>query len=213
MKDLNPQLARIFRIVHISNVPWILDHGGLHCQNSNDVDPNYVNIGNASLIDKRTRRYVPIPPGGPLSDYVPFYFTPFSIMMYNIKTGYGGITRRDSTDIVIFVSSIHRLAEFGMPFVFTNQHAYAVDTEFYNDPQHLDEIDWPLLQRRDFKTDDNDPGKQLRYQAEALIHRCVPLEAILGIVCVNDVVRGSLESLLEQRHIQLAVRSMPAWYF
>jgi hypothetical protein len=72
MKDLNPQLARIFRIVHISNVPWILDHGGLHCQNSAEQDPNYVNIGNPSLIDKRTRLNVPIPPAGPLSDYVPF---------------------------------------------------------------------------------------------------------------------------------------------
>jgi hypothetical protein len=130
-------------------------------QNSADVDPNYINIGNASLIDKRTRRYVPIPPGGPLSDYVPFYFTPFSIMMYNIKTGYGGITRRDNRDIVMFVSSVHRLEELRVPFLFTNQHAYAVDTEFYDDLQYLREIDWPLLQRRDFKTDDNDPGKQL----------------------------------------------------
>ena len=49
------------------------------------------NIGNPDLIDKRSRRVVPIPPGGTLSDYVPFYFTPFSIMMFNIKTGYGGI--------------------------------------------------------------------------------------------------------------------------
>ena len=213
MKDLNPQLARIFRIVHISNVPWILDHGGLHCQNSADADPNYINIGNASLIDKRARRYVPIPPSGPLSDYVPFYFTPFSIMMYNIQTGYGGITRRDNTDIVMFVSSVHRLKELGVSFVFTNQHAYAVDTEFYNDLQNLGEIDWPLLQRRDFKTDDNDPGKQLRYQAEALIHKYVPLEAILGIACVSDVIRRNLEALLEQRSIELTVRSKTTWYF
>jgi len=213
MKDLNPQLARIFRIVHISNVPWILDHGGLHCQNSAEADPNYVNIGNPSLINKRTRRYVPIAPDGPLSDYVPFYFTPFSIMMYNIKTGYGGLTRRDDKDIVIFVSSIHRLADLGVHFVFTNQHAYAVDTEFYNDLQHLDKIDWPLLQRRDFKTDDNDPGKQLRYQAEALIHKYVPLTAVLGIACVNDIVKGSLKTLLEQRGIELALRAKPSWYF
>src|SRR6185295_7955080 len=131
MKDLNPQLARIFRIVHVTNVPWILDHG-LYCQNSADLDRDYVNIGNTSLIDRRTRRQVPIPPGGTLSDYVPFYFTPFSIMMYNVKTGYGGITRRDNKEIVIFVSSVHRLKELSVPFVFTNQHAYAVDTEFYN---------------------------------------------------------------------------------
>lgn len=213
MKDLNPERARIFRIVHIANVPWILDHGGLHCQNSADRDPNYVNIGNDSLIEKRTRRNVPIPPYGPLSDYVPFYFTPFSIMLYNIKTGYGGITRRDNKDIVMFVSSVHRLRELSVPFVFTNQHAYAVDTEFYNDLQHLDEIDWPLLQHRDFKTADNDPGKQLRYQAEVLVHQSVPLNAVLGIACVNDAVRSDLESLLEQRSIELSVRVTPKWYF
>lgn len=213
MKDLNPQLARIFRIVHISNVPSILDQGGLHCQNSADLDPNYINIGNTSLIDKRTRRFVPIPPGGPLSDYVPFYFTPFSIMMYNIKTGYGGITPRENKDIVMFVSSIHRLEELAVPFVFTNQHAYAVDTEFYSDLQHLGKIDWPLLQLRDFKTDDNDPGKQLRYQAEALIHRYVPLEAILGIACLNEVIKANLQTLLKRRGIELTVRAKPTWYF
>jgi hypothetical protein len=114
---------------------------------------------------------------------------------------------------VILVSSVHRLVELAVPFVFTNQHAYAVDTEFYNDLQHLDKIDWPLLQRRDFKTDDNDPGKQLRYQAEALIYKSAPLSAILGIACVNEAVRGSLESLLEQRDIELTVRAIPRWYF
>ena len=134
-------------------------------------------------------------------------------MMYNIKTGYGGITPRENKDVVIFVSSIHRLEELAVPFVFTNQHAYAVDTEFYNDVQRLGEIDWPLLQRRDFKTDDNDPGKQLRYQAEALIHRHVPLNAVLGIACVNDAVKDSLELLLGQRGIELAIRSKPTWYF
>ena len=84
--NLQPEKALIFRIVHVENLPWILEHG-LHCRNSPDQDPNYVNIGSVDLIEKRSRRLVPIPPGGTLSDYVPFYFTPFSIMMLNIKTG------------------------------------------------------------------------------------------------------------------------------
>src|ERR1035437_6684336 len=71
-KDLNPQKALIFRIVHRDNVPWILDHG-LHCRNSGNVDPNYVEIGNPDLISKRNHHFVPKPPGGTLSDYVPFY--------------------------------------------------------------------------------------------------------------------------------------------
>lgn len=210
---LNPEKARIFRIVHVANMPWILDHRGLHCQNSTEQDPNYVNIGNASLIDRRARRPVPIPPGGFLSDYVPFYFTPFSIMMYNIKTGYGSITRRDNRDIVMLVSSVHRLRELGLPFIYTNQHAYPVDTYFYDGSNDLSQIDWSLLQECDFKTDDADPGKQLRYQAEALVHRHVPLEAVLGIVCHNETVSHSIESLLEERNEKIAVRAIPAWYF
>jgi len=82
--NLNSDKALIFRIVHRDNLPWILDHG-LRAKNGGKLDPNFRNIGNPDLIDKRSRRVVPIPPGGTLSDYVPFYFTPFSIMMYNIK--------------------------------------------------------------------------------------------------------------------------------
>ena len=176
--NLNPEKALIFRIVHVENLPWILDHG-LHCRNSPDQDPDFINIGSAELIGKRAQREVPISPGGTLGDYVPFYFTPFSIMMYNIKTGWGGITHRENKDIVILVSSIHRLREQGLPFVFTNQHAYPVDTEFFDRTEDLGKIDWELLRSKDFKTSDTDPGRQVRYQAEALVHRHVPLEALL----------------------------------
>jgi hypothetical protein len=53
------------------------------------LSPNYINIGNIDLIDKRGYRKVPIEPGGTLADYVPFYFTPFSVMMKNIHSGRG----------------------------------------------------------------------------------------------------------------------------
>jgi hypothetical protein len=211
--NLNPEKALIFRIVHVANVPWILEHGGLYCRNAAEQDPQYVNIGSTDLIDKRARRPVPIPPGGTLSDYVPFYFTPFSIMMFNIKTGYGGITRRSNQDIVIFVSSIYRLRELGLPFVFTNQHAYPVDTEFFSDPKDLNRVDWPLLQSRNFKTDDADPGKQVRYQAEALVQRQVPLPALIGMGCYNATVKQHLEGLLSAQGQQFDVKPTPTWYF
>jgi hypothetical protein len=211
--NLNPEKALIFRIVHVENVPWILEQGGLSCRATPAQNPNYVNIGNPELIDKRARRHVPIPPAGTLSDYVPFYFTPFSIMMYNIKTGYGAITRRENRDIIIFVSSIHRLRELGLPFVFTNQHAYSVDADFYNRVEDLHRIDWTLLQNRNFKTDDADPGKQLRYQAEALVYQRVPMEALLGIGCHNDDVKRSLELHPRLHGVQLPIKTVPTWYF
>jgi hypothetical protein len=213
MQWLNPENARIFRISHVANVPWILDHSGLHCHNSTEHDPSYVNIGNPSLIDKRAKRNVPIPPGGTLSDYVPFYFTPFSIMMYNIHTGYGGITRRENAELVFIISSIHQLRKLGLTFIYTDQHAYPVETEFYDGSGDLQQIDWRLLQQRDFKTNDADPGKQLRYQAEALVHHHVPLEAILGIACHNETVRNSIQSMLNERGLNISVKAAPNIYF
>jgi hypothetical protein len=212
MSNLNPTKALIFRIVHVDCVPWILEHG-LQCSSSPEQDPHYVNIGSRELIDKRARFVVPVPPGGTLSDYVPFYFTPFSIMMFNIHTGYGGITRLANKDIVILVSSLHRVHQLGLPFLFTNQHAYAAGTDYFNDLADLPRVDWALLQSRVFKTSDADPGRQLRYQAEALVHRQVPLTALSGIGCHSDTVRQKLESLIAERQLTLTVKTTPKWYF
>ncbi len=109
---INPNRALIFRITHIANLPWLLDHG-LHCRNSAEFDPNFINIGNPDLIARRQLRHVPVPPGGTLSDYVPFYFTPYSLMLFNIKTGYGGVPRQPNDHIVILVSSLRKAAELG----------------------------------------------------------------------------------------------------
>ncbi|HEY3900176.1 MAG TPA: DUF4433 domain-containing protein [Chthoniobacter sp.] len=211
--NLNPEKALIFRIVHVDNVPWILDHDGLHCRNWPEQNPRYVNIGNPDLIDKRSRHRVPIAPGGTLSDYVPFYFTPFSIMMYNIKTGYGGIPRRENREIVIFVSSLHHLHDQGVPFLFTDQHAYAVGTDYFDHLDDLDKIDWSLLRSRNFKTDDSDPGKQVRYQAEALVCRHLPLRGLLGIGCHDAEVKERVHALIVTRNLHIDVKTTPSWYF
>ena len=113
--------------------------------------PDWVNIGNPELIDKRANHPVPLPPGGLLNDYVPFYFTPFSPMLRNIHTGWGGIQRRPNEEIVILVSSLHHIAGPGLAVLFTDSHAYYQWADFYADPADLDKIDWPLLQARDFK--------------------------------------------------------------
>src|SRR6267154_3193941 len=141
-KDLNPTKALIFRIVHRENMSGILD-AGCHCKSTNNVG-SYTQIGNAELIEKRVARPVECAPGGTLSDYVPFYFTPFSPMLYNIKTGHNGIEKKPIEDIVILVSSLHLLKQKGVPFVFTDRHAYLKLAQFSDDLKNLDWIIWPV---------------------------------------------------------------------
>jgi hypothetical protein len=74
---------------------------------------DYGNRKGASKVDEA--------PGGYLSDYVPFYLTPHSPMLFNIKTGYNGIRKRSNDEIVILVSSLPTLAVKGVPFLFTDR--------------------------------------------------------------------------------------------
>jgi hypothetical protein len=209
---LSPDKALIFRIIHRDNLSWILDNG-LHARNGVKSDPNYRSIGNPDLIDKRSRRVVAVGPGGTLGDYVPFYLTPFSIMMYNIKTGYGGIQKVPNDEIVILVSSLFRISELRIPFAFTDRHAYTQMANYFTDLNRLDQIDWPLLNRRDFRNDPDDPGKMERYQAEALVWKYVPLEAILGVCSYTQEVNDSIKKQLDLRGLTIQTTVNVKWYF
>jgi len=208
---LNAKKALIFRITHRDNIPWILKNG-LHASSSHVLDPNFRVIGNVDLINKRANRRVMIGPGGTLSDYVPFYFTPFSIMMYNIHTGYG-VPNVPNNEIVILVSSLHRIQELGIQFVFTNQHAYPRFAGYFTDLDDLAQVPWEQLNRKDFRHDPDDPGKKERYQAEALIWRHVPAEALLGICSCIDSVNQGIQAEIEKQRLKIEARVQRGWYF
>lgn len=210
--SLNSDKALIFRITHIGNVPWILSNG-IHRKSAEIMDPNFFQIGNPELISKRATRDVPIPPGGSLSDYIPFYFTPYSMMMYNIVTGYGGIRQFPNENIVILVSSLRSLEGSGVQAVFTDRHAYLRAAQFYDSLDRLSEIDWEILQQRDFRRDPDDPEKTDRYQAEALIHKHLPVELLAGIVCHGKNEKRTLSRQQEELGMQLEIVAQPSWYF
>ncbi|MEP6643097.1 MAG: DUF4433 domain-containing protein [Acidobacteriaceae bacterium] len=211
MSQLNAEKALIFRITHISNVGWILANG-LHCRASNHLDPNYHEIGNPELIAKRANRNIPVDPGGTLSNYIPFYFTPYTPMMLNIKTGYGGVTQTPMRDLVILVSSLRKVSEMDIAFVFSDRHAYLQAADFSSDLGELGRIDWKILQTRDFKRDPNDFEKVERYQAEALIYGYMPITALSGIVCYREPQREYLNGLAKAAEINVDIKAIPGWY-
>jgi ssDNA thymidine ADP-ribosyltransferase DarT-like protein len=212
MITLSAEKAWIFRITHIANIPWILSNG-LHCRNSGACDPNYHEIGNPDLIQKRHQRRIHIDPGGTLSDYIPFYFTPYSPMLLNIKTGYNGLKQTAMPEIVILVASLHKLVTLDVRFILSDRHAYLEAAKFANDLSGLDRIDWEILQARDFKRDPDDPGKFERYQAEALIHRHLPVSALTYILCYGPEQRTRLDALVKDAGLTIQVLERPNCYF
>lgn len=209
---LNPDRALIFRITHRANLPWLLAHG-LYCPGAAEQSPEFISIGNSELIDRRTTRGVPIPPGGVLSDYIPFYFTPWSMMLYNIVTGHG-VARQARDDILVLISSLPRLQQQGISFVFTDRHAYLPFASFSSALENLMAyVPWDLLQARDFKRDREDPEKTERYQAEALVHHHLPVSALLGIATYTEATRAAVETEAATHHSKLRVVTRPNWFF
>ena len=211
-KLLNPTKALIFRITHIDNVPWILDHG-LHCRNSDVRDPSFREIGNKDLIAKRLHHPIPVEPGGTLADYVPFYFTPRSPMQMKIVTGHQGTPHTPASDIAIIVSSIPTLDAKRLIYVLTDRHARLAAANFSTDASGLANIDWRILQDSNFQRSDDDPGKVERYQAEALVHHHLPVNAIEEIVVHGPELKSKVEQELQYRSLSLKLSVQPDWYF
>jgi hypothetical protein len=211
--QLTPQRAMLFRITHVDNLRSLLANG-LHCANGRHDNRRFVPIGNPDLIDKRMRRIVPLEPGGVLADYIPFYFTPKSPMLLNIKTGWNGVTRRANDEIAILVSSWERMASHDVRLLFTDRHAYVATAKWSSDFTELETVlDWDILRRSDFQRSDDYPDKMERYQAEALAHEHVPCDALIGIACASERVRILVEKIGQAAGVSLPVRVRQAWYF
>ena len=170
-------------------------------------------IGSGDLIPKRKALAVPTPPGGVFADYIPFYFTPRTPMLYNIKTGTGvGVVQRPLSEIAVLVASLHKLREYEVPFVFTDRHAFLATARFSSNPVDLAWLRWGDLQASDFARDPDDPGKFEQYQAEALAYRHVPISALLGIACSGATGRDTIAAEAARRGLDLDIACRPRWF-
>jgi hypothetical protein len=212
-RDLSPERGLLFRITHRDNLPWLLANG-LPCASSPLRAPAFIPIGNADLIEDRARHAVPIAPHGTLADYVPFYFTPRSPMLLNIKTGWKGITKRPNDDIVFMVTSIAQLTAQGVTMLFTDRHAFIRMARWTNEPAELRKmIKWNILRRSDFKNTDAYPDKMDEYQAEALAYGHVPTAALLGLACASEPVKNEVQEMARATGVDTFVDHRPEWYF
>lgn len=209
--EICPERALVFRITHRRNIPFIA-RNGLHCSSSTVIDPQFVQIGSADLISKRERHPLPLPYVGVLGDYIPFYFTHSSMMLFNIITG-KNVPRQSKEDIVFLVGSLRKFVSDAIPFVYTDRHAYLANPQFSNTLDDLNRIDWDILQRRDFQRNGNDPTKTSRYQAEALVHRHLPMHGLLGAACYTASVTEEVRHHFAAAGIPTRVATRSEWYF
>lgn len=202
----------IYHITHIENLRRIAEIGGL-LAHSDPTNREFVNIAYEGIQARRAAREVPCGPGGVLHDYVPFYFAPKSPMLYAINCGavegYCGGQR----PIIYLVSSVERVARAGRRFVFTDGHAAMDYSDFYEDVESLDLIDWDLMKAKYWNSTTDDPNRKCRRQAEFLVHRRFPLSLVTEIVTFNSTRADECRELLSAEGIEIPVRVERAWYY
>lgn len=206
--------GQLFHMTVIERLPAILATGELLCDAAlAGSTPPGQQIAHAHLKERRRTEPVPVPPGGFVGDYVPFYLAPRSPMLSaNFKGGVPGRTAGEH-GIIYLVTEIDRLAAVA-PIVITNKHPlrranFTADLAKFHDPTF---IDWEVMFDPWF-TSQTDTERPERRQAEVLAHGRVPLSAMLGVAARTDDELAAVRQCLGVQMPEWHLNVRRDWYF
>jgi len=206
-------------MTHVDNIPHILDFGITH-QNSKNTNPNYISIGDSSLIDNRVSTERNITNGSDeiietikIGDFIPFYFGFRTPMLYVIQNGFNGVIKREPNEIIYCITSVQKIIENNLLFYFSDGHTTNKEyTKIFNSSKISeinDIVDFEATKFKYWKSD-SDLDLKRRKEAEFLIKNDLPNSAILGYLCYNELVKSKLLKFgIEEKKI--IVR--PNYYF
>ena len=134
-------------------------------------------------------------PGGKVHDYVPFYFSSINPMLLTLLNH----KNCDQNLIIYLCIKIDRLDKDDA--VFTNASANTVvPPTFYDDPNHLDDLNWDLIFCRKWRMEsDEDKHKKM---AEAMIHTRVEVSEIDAIVVYNEGMKKVVKQVFDQNGVK-----------
>lgn len=211
-----PDRPQLYHITHIDNLPSILQDGGLRSDAAMIArgGPTAA-IGMSSIKSRRLRLPVKCYPGDRVGDYVPFYFCPRSVMLYLLHRGnhpelnYQG----GQAPILHLAADMHEVVDWanreGRRWAFTLSNAGAVYTEFRNQLDQLDQVNWTAVTATDFRQPQIKEGKQ----AEFLLRDFLPWHLIRRIGVSSRVVYEQATTILGADTGRPLVEIRREWYY
>jgi hypothetical protein len=205
---------KVYRITHIQNLSHILQYGITH-KRSQYANPDYVSIGDASLIKTRDTKQVTVNNGDilangiqiTLGDFIPFYFGVRMPMLYVIQQGGNFVEKATPPEHIIYVTcKIINIVQLNIEFYFSDGHATDFFSSFYDKSQveNLpDIIDWGAIQAKYWGKDENLDIRRKK-QAEFLAGSDIPPHYLFDFGCYNNVVKEQIVSLgVTEQNIQV----------
>ncbi len=173
----------LYRMTHIDNIPHIVANGITHYLSVNK-NTNYKNIGDNSLIDRRSE--IVLDDNTKLSDYIPFYFSYRTPMLFVIWKGFNNVKNINQEEIVYIVSSVQKMIDLEVNYTFTDGHAVADLSSFYTKEfvyQLNKLLDWQAIKARDWKSE---PDLKRKKESEFLVLGDINYNAVLGYIVYNE---------------------------
>jgi hypothetical protein len=195
--------THIYRMTHIDNIPNILQNG-ITYKNSPNSNPNFIPIGDVSLIDTRSTKRVSIDNGNILNfnspsiilgDFIPFYFGIKMPMLYVIQNGGNFVEKATPAKNIIYLACpINNIIQSSGVYYFSDGHATDSLSSFY-DSTKINElpniIDWDSIKAPFWGGQENLNIKRKK-QAEFLVSDDLPASFIIGFCCSNEETKVKL---------------------
>ena len=211
----------VYRMTHIENIPHILEFG-ITQKSSINSNPNFVKVGDLSLIDNRDNKIVTVDNGDflnlnsksiKLGDFIPFYFGIKMPMLYIMQIGGNFVEKATKPeDIIYLVCSIDKIIEADLDFYFSDGHSTNNYTSFYEKSKidRLNEIiDWSSIKVQYWAGNENLNVKRKK-QAEFLVSDDLDANLIIGFGCYNEIAKNRLLAMgVEESKIKV----IPNGYF
>lgn len=198
-------------MTHYKNIGFIL-RNGLHCCNCDVRDPDYINIGHNSLIKYRGQSPINVQPGGVLNDYIPFYFWRKMPMLNLIYRGAVPDYKGSQDEIIYLVSSVETIIGMGLPFIFTDRHAYLAHKVLFTQYEELKQLSWDIIKDDTWFNEYSELKKELK-QAEFLVHHHLPVAGILGVIAKNTEIATFVRNEITKANLDVKVVERPDYYY
>jgi hypothetical protein len=175
----------------------------------------YISIGSEEVIARRDRARVDCYPGTVVNDYVPFYFSFRTPMLYNIVTGHG-VPRQPQASIIYLCCNFMDLISSELVWCYTNGNAASAITRFFTEVENIEtNLDWHSIRTTDFRDNnaDGDEDRMRKKHSEFLVRNHVPVHFIKAIVVLNESAKGEVETILENLGLNIRVLINRNYYF
>lgn len=206
----------VFRIIPIPNLEHYLKQG-IFCKKECPNTDNFISIGSKEIISQRDKARVKCYPDTVVNDYVPFYFSVRTPMLYNIITGHN-VPYYPQENIIYLCFKVKELTANNFNWCYTDGNAAKLITKFYSNLANIDiNIDWHSIHTTDFRDSnaDGDEDRVRKKHSEFLVRRYVPSSLIKAIVVMNEKKRIEVAKILDlvKMTIQVKVNPNNKFYF